>query len=179
MTGDAPLNEGGSRPPAGRARSRPPRQAWGRGPVETALEALPAAPGTYLLVLEAPGPVDLQVGRRGRLRTPAGLFAYVGSALGPGGLRARLGRHLAGSARRRWHIDHLRAATSPAAAWWVASEARLEHAWAAILLGLPGARVPLPRFGASDCRCPTHLVWFPPPPTPSGRSSRRRPSRER
>ncbi|WP_462322980.1 DUF123 domain-containing protein, partial [Halochromatium sp.] len=42
---------------------------------------------------------------------------------------------------------------------------RLEHRWAQALGALPGARWPLPRFGASDCRCPAHLVALPEPPS--------------
>ena len=44
--------------------------------------------------------------------------------------------------------------------WFSHAQARLEHAWAGALLELPGARLAMARFGASDCRCSGHLVCF-------------------
>ncbi|MDF1514549.1 MAG: GIY-YIG nuclease family protein [Anaerolineae bacterium] len=88
-----------------------------------------------------------------------GLYIYVGSAWGPGGLTARLQRHLRGSQNTRWHIDYLRRITVPTAAW-IAPYTRQECAWAQALHDHPHASVPVPRFGASDCRCPSHLYYF-------------------
>jgi Uri superfamily endonuclease len=45
--------------------------------------------------------------------------------------------------------------------WYLTSETVHEHTWAAALRSLPGASIPVPRFGASDCRCETHLLYFP------------------
>lgn len=44
------------------------------------------------------------------------------------------------------------------------TEENPEHTLAAALAGLPGAAVPLARFGASDCACPSHLYRFPEKP---------------
>jgi Uri superfamily endonuclease len=56
--------------------------------------------------MTVPGPLVLDVGRLGPVRLPAGTLRYFGSAYGPGGLRARVRRHLARENRRdRWHID--------------------------------------------------------------------------
>jgi len=38
-----------------------------------------------------------------------GWYVYVGSALGPGGLAAKVGRHLGGRKMCRWHTAYLRA----------------------------------------------------------------------
>ncbi len=62
--------------------------------------------GAYLLVMRSKG-VVLNVGSLGRVAIPEGLIAYVGSAKGPGGLGARLGRHIRRGKVRRWHIDYL------------------------------------------------------------------------
>ena len=43
---------------------------------------------------------------------------------------------------------------------WVAQNRHLECDWAQFLLNEAGARVIVPRFGASDCRCPAHLLYF-------------------
>lgn len=122
-------------------------------------------PGTYALILYLPHSVaDICVGRLGRFYFPAGWYAYVGSARGPGGLAARLARHLRQVKPLHWHIDYLRAHASPVEIWYVTGTQRRECVWARSLLGLSDASVPVPRFGASDCRCFTHLIHFALPP---------------
>ncbi len=125
----------------------------------------PAEPGTYVLLLRVDHAQTLVVGRLGELAVIPGWYCYAGSALGPGGLRGRLRHHLAPVVRPHWHIDYLRRAATVEEVHWLASPQRLEHAWAAMLASLPGATVPFRRFGASDCRCPAHLVHFAARPT--------------
>lgn len=120
----------------------------------------PAARGAYVLLLDLPESARLTIGQLGSFDFPAGTYTYVGSAHGAGGLAGRLKHHLAPSPRPHWHIDHLRAAAAVTGVWWSASELPLEHTWAAVLMSLPGARIIAPRFGASDCRCPSHLLRF-------------------
>jgi Uri superfamily endonuclease len=118
-------------------------------------------PGTYALILNLPHPVaDICIGRLGRFHFPAGWYVYVGSARGPGGLAARLARHLRPLKPLHWHIDYLRAHAFPIEVWYVTGTRRQECAWAQAILGLPGASVPVSRFGASDCHCSTHLIHF-------------------
>ncbi len=97
----------------------------------------------------------------GSMNVEPGLYLYLGSAFGPGGIEARLARHAARSKAKRWHIDYLRPRTSLVEAWFSTALVQLEHDWAARALALPNAVVPLPRFGASDCRCASHLLRFP------------------
>jgi Uri superfamily endonuclease len=120
--------------------------------------------GTYVLVLRLEAPARLTVGQLGTFDFPAGWYAYVGSACGPGGLRGRLAHHLAPLRRPHWHIDYLRAAAAVATIWCSAGDAAQEHIWAVALAQMPGATVAVPRFGASDCRCPSHLFYFAAPP---------------
>lgn len=122
---------------------------------------LPAAPGTYCLWLRLDAPLCLSVGRIGELSLPPGLYAYAGSALGPGGLRARAGRHLRVEKPLRWHIDWLTARVPAAAIWYRTGRERLECAWAQAILQAPGVSIPLRGFGASDCACPAHLLAVP------------------
>jgi Uri superfamily endonuclease len=121
---------------------------------------LPTGKGTYGLLLRLDGRWEVEVGRLGRFVFVAGYYLYVGSALGPGGLAARLGRHLRGEKGPIWHIDYLRAVGVVTAVCWLESPVRYEHEWATVAQQLPGATIPVPRFGASDCRCSTHLVYF-------------------
>jgi Uri superfamily endonuclease len=64
--------------------------------------------GVYVVVFRLGGWYRGPLGRRLWVELPPGVYAYVGSAWGPGGLGARLRRHLCGSRRRLWwHIDYL------------------------------------------------------------------------
>jgi Uri superfamily endonuclease len=117
-------------------------------------------PGTYALVLRSSTRQRVRVGSLGELRVRPGFYVYVGSAFGPGGVRARVRRHSRGGRRAHWHVDHLRRIVDVDEVWYSHDPARREHAWAALLETAPGASVPLPRFGASDCACDSHLFFF-------------------
>ncbi|MFQ6014179.1 MAG: DUF123 domain-containing protein [Anaerolineae bacterium] len=86
---------------------------------------------------------------------------YVGSALGPGGLTARLTRHLHRNKALHWHIDHLLQCARLLEIWAIVSPERLECRWATVVRQLYGATSPVPGFGSSDCRCPSHLTYLP------------------
>lgn len=127
--------------------------------------ALPPLPGTYALVLRVSGRPEIAVGRLGTLEAQPGYYVYVGSAMGPGGLAARVGRHGRREKRLRWHIDYLRSVAEIEEVWYAAGKSQRECRWAAVLCTLPGASVPLTGFGASDCGCPSHLCFFTLPPS--------------
>ena len=124
----------------------------------------PDGPGTYIFVLRLASPTVITVGQMGRFEFPAGWYAYAGSAQGPGGLRARLSRHVRSPKSLHWHIDHLRAVAEPAQVWHIEGAAKRECARADALSKLPTASLPLSGFGSSDCRCRAHLVHFSTPP---------------
>ena len=116
---------------------------------------IPAGKGTYALILQLSLPCRIKVGRLGLMEFPAGLYIYVGSAFGPGGLRARIAHHMKRASRPHWHIDHLRRVCDVEEVWYVEGE-RLECTWARRLLR-NSAAVPVPGFGCTDCRCNSHL----------------------
>ena len=72
-------------------------------------------PGSYVLTLKLSAPVALRIPRFAGSRLEPGIYAYAGSARGPGGIAARVGRHLSAEKTVRWHIDHL---TTVADAVW-------------------------------------------------------------
>lgn len=120
--------------------------------------------GTYLLGLSLDKDVTLTVGRLGRFSFPAGYYVYAGSAKGPGGLSARLARHRRQEKRLHWHVDYLLTHARLVEVWTVVSDQHLECAWAQAVIKMANSQIVAPRFGASDCRCPAHLVFFPQPP---------------
>ncbi len=114
--------------------------------------------GIYHLMLSLPRARRLRAGRLGLKSYPSGYYVYTGSARR--GLAMRILRHLRKEKTRHGHIDCL------------CQVARLEEIWVNIrpksrecechrrVLSLPGARTLIPRFGSSDCRCPSHLAYF-------------------
>ena len=115
-------------------------------------------PGSYLLLLELGQAKAIRVGRLGTFDFPQGWYVYVGSALA--GLEQRASRHLRPALVQHWHLDYLRAEAPVREVHLFPSSCRQECDLARVLLSLPGASIPAPRFGASDCRCPAHLVHF-------------------
>lgn len=123
-------------------------------------EALETSRGTYVLVLHLPTAAILEIGRLGTAVFPQGWYTYAGSAHGPGGLRGRLKHHFGAVQRPHWHVDYLRQTARSLMIWYIVSDVIFEHTWAAALSRMPGAGVPMKRFGASDCRCVSHLFHF-------------------
>jgi Uri superfamily endonuclease len=123
-------------------------------------------PGTYALILRGRSRRPIQIGRWGPLDVDSRCYIYVGSAFGPGGVKARLLRHYRRKKRRHWHIDYLREHTSFVHAWISYEVPAQEHRWAATLAALPGV-VPVKGFGCSDCRCHAHLFSADAMPNPA------------
>ena len=119
------------------------------------------AGGTYLLEIAVAEASNIEVGALGPVRFAADRYAYVGSAFGPGGLAARVGRHreLAAGEResRHWHVDYLlgHGETSLVGVVAFADEDRECE----LASALPGE--PVDGFGASDCDCAGHLLAVP------------------
>lgn len=112
--------------------------------------------GTYTLLLWSSGTPCLQIGRLGCFVFPRGYYTYTGSARR--GLASRLHRHIHGASTRHWHIDylrpHVRVLDWQTYAGGVQPECQLNQ------LLLPAGQVIVPRFGSSDCRCASHLLYF-------------------
>ena len=113
--------------------------------------------GSYVLLLRLPMPATMTVGKLGRLRFDRPFYAYAGSALGPGGIAARVGRHLRIGKKKHWHIDYLRERAEIVAVWELDSGAGGECLLTDVLATLNEAE-PVAGFGATDCRCRSHLV---------------------
>lgn len=114
-------------------------------------------PSVYLLLLENRKEQKKRVGCLGMVRFAAGLYVYVGSG-GPNVVK-RIRRHMAHRKRLRWHIDYL-----------TTGRHRMKPVDARVYPGVPECWLAgrlarefgsVPRFGASDCTCPSHLFFAP------------------
>ncbi|WP_237152129.1 GIY-YIG nuclease family protein [Oryzibacter oryziterrae] len=116
-------------------------------------------PGAYALLLrfDAPLPVSLP-GRLSAVLAP-GWYAYAGSARGPGGIAARVGRHLRAEKKPHWHVDRVTAVAGAMEA--LGFPGGEECAVVAGLLAAGEWSVAMPGFGSSDCRtCASHLLRY-------------------
>ncbi|AKB24022.1 Endonuclease III [Methanosarcina sp. MTP4] len=112
--------------------------------------------GVYCLIFEN-HEYALQVGKKGEFSFKRGYHIYVGSALGPGGLK-RMQRHIRLSRDKdknpKWHVDYLHfcSAFRLVSAVCAATPERLE----CMLAGAIGGPC-IPGFGCTDCKCRSHL----------------------
>lgn len=117
---------------------------------------LPASPGSYVLLIEL-GQGACVLRRGTALPFAPGWYAYVGSARGPGGLRARLSRHLRSDKKPHWHVDALTAIAVRLVGFAV--EGAFECDLGARLVRSGHFSHVHPGFGSSDCHtCPSHLL---------------------
>jgi Uri superfamily endonuclease len=115
--------------------------------------------GIYCLVFESKDCTFDEIGKKGKFIFLAGFYIYVGSALGPGGLK-RVARHINLSRNKdrkpRWHVDylHLNPSFRLAAAVYALTSERLECTLASKIGGdlVFG-------FGCTDCTCSSHLFY--------------------
>lgn len=119
---------------------------------------IPKKLGIYVLVLFLEEDKNLKIGSLGCIPFERGLYGYVGSARGPGGLRARISRHLRVEKKVFWHIDCLLqdASVEVTKVGFIVTKKDLECTLGKKLVKR-GAEPTVPRFGSSDCPCETHL----------------------
>lgn len=114
--------------------------------------------GVYQLHLRLDKPKRIRVGKLGVFTFPAGRYIYTGSAMN--GLIGRLRRHLKKRKKLHWHIDYLLRHAKIETIFVLETGERVECQLNSLTLSLPNAKVIVKGFGCSDCRCPSHLVYF-------------------
>jgi sugar fermentation stimulation protein A len=115
--------------------------------------------GVYCLLIHLPHDESIVVGALGRKEFKRGYYVYVGSAMA--GIEQRVGRHRSSRKKLRWHVDYLLARSEILSSIAIQSESkRTECAAVEALSTCNGAAFPVPRFGSSDCHCPSHLLYF-------------------
>ncbi len=119
--------------------------------------------GAYLLVAHLPRTTGIVIGALGEVSFPSGYYVYVGSARA--NLSHRVKRHLSIRKRLRWHIDYLLRFAGRVRGLPIYSNEDLECELATDVAAISAGAVP--RFGASDCRCRSHLFHFDTDPMPT------------
>jgi len=114
--------------------------------------------GTYAVIFQCRSKATQQVGQWGMISLREGYYVYVGSAFGPGGVKARVSHHYHNTKKPHWHIDYLRRFMCPVTVWYTYDHRRLEHRWAKVFLKMNNMS-PFQGFGCSDCDCYSHLFF--------------------
>jgi Uri superfamily endonuclease len=119
--------------------------------------------GVYVLILFLPRARRVVVGKLGTIAFARGFYAYVGSAMGPGGFK-RVARHLDVSEGRlrtkKWHVDYFLTVAKVLATVEITTQQTIECKVARELLANASLAC-IENFGSSDCRCRSHLFYSP------------------
>ncbi len=123
----------------------------------TTADEIPALPGAYVLAISLSKLVVVSICRKPSAPLAPGCYLYCGSAKGPGGLRARVARHVRHGKAIRWHVDGLTEAGTVLGAWTFPGGDECD-----LVAALSHLPVPIEGFGSTDCRrCRSHLLRWP------------------
>jgi len=112
----------------------------------------------YCILLKLDRDRRLTVGALGKkILFPQGYYVYVGRA--KKNIEARIERHARKNKAKRWHIDYLTTTAKIIEVVTLASGVGSECT-IATKLQARGGEILVKGFGSSDCRCPSHLIYF-------------------
>lgn len=116
--------------------------------------------GGYVLFLNIDRSVNVECGSLGMLSLKRGVYLYVGSSVGRGGVKSRLRRHLKTGKKLRWHIDFLTSIpeVEVVGAIWICGVEGVEDLLYNALLSCK-FEVPILKFGSSDTKHLSHLFY--------------------
>ena len=111
--------------------------------------------GLYIAIFELSDARMIRIGKLGLFEFKPGYYLYVGSA--QKNLTARIERHARHDKPLRWHLDYLSTQATMLGAILIPEDKDHECVIARELSDQYDLAIP--RFGASDCRCPGHLFF--------------------
>lgn len=114
--------------------------------------------GIYNLIINLSSDKSLQIGKLGRFLFEEGYYVYTGSA--KRGLKARIRRHKREKKALHWHIDYLLEEAIIIDVKVHAEGPLSECEVSKKVFKMEGAELLAPGFGASDCKCKSHLAYF-------------------
>jgi Uri superfamily endonuclease len=109
----------------------------------------------YLLFLNISRDTKIRVGSLGLISFPAGVYVYVGSA--QNSVEARIKRHLNKKKTLRWHIDYLTSSEDVEPIYAVVLPLTRNYECRIAKILQENDSISINNFGASDCRCKSHL----------------------
>lgn len=109
----------------------------------------------YLLFLNISRDTKIRVGSLGLISFPAGIYVYVGSA--QNSVEARVKRHLNKKKTLRWHIDYLTSSEDVEPIYAVVLPLTRNYECRIAKILQENDSISINNFGASDCRCKSHL----------------------
>jgi len=113
--------------------------------------------GTYCLLIQLKRDQKITIGKKGEIKFNQGCYVYIGSAMNS--LDGRLRRHLATEKKLHWHVDYLlQNPQSQITSVYLSDDGVKHECELADLISKQGDGVP--GFGCSDCKCPSHLIYF-------------------
>ena len=111
----------------------------------------------YIAVFYLPECQSIKIGKLGTFNFSKGYYFYVGKDRR--NIRARVSRHISLRKKCRWHIDYLSLTAEPVFVCFLddrrEGECKIQTQLKAI-----GGEITVPGFGASDCTCESHLLYF-------------------
>ena len=113
--------------------------------------------GAYITIFEFDKFNDIEAGSLGEIKLRPGFYAYVGSAAR--NLTARVNRHSRRKKAHHWHVDFMCDAAKAVVSLPVRTQDDIECVLASHLSTI--ASFSVDGFGSSDCRCRSHLFYFP------------------
>lgn len=109
---------------------------------------------SYILLIINQISQTIIIGRLGKLKFNKGLYIYLGSARK--NMLQRINRHLSNQKKKFWHIDFLLMSQGvKVKEVWIGSKSECTMAQLFLENGAEYIR----RFGSSDCRCLSHLIF--------------------
>lgn len=121
--------------------------------MDTALKNLNT--GAYNLVMSLGKDSRIKIGELGLIEFKKGYYVYTGSAMN--NLDKRVSRHLSNNKKMHWHIDYFLKHAKVIKVKKYKCNVKQECDINKIFLDLGQ---PIKKFGCSDCRCVSHLVYF-------------------
>jgi sugar fermentation stimulation protein A len=115
--------------------------------------------GTYILLVHLDKTQKIKPGKLPESQFMRGTYLYVGRASTR--LQSRITRHKGCQKKIFWHIDYLLQKAKISDIWVrydYLDECSTSHA---IQNSKPAVAKAIQGFGSSDCRCPSHLFYFP------------------
>jgi len=111
----------------------------------------------YAIFFQLENKVTIQIGKLTTHTFDKGKYIYVGSA--KKNIAARVNRHIRLEKPSRWHFDYLRPYGEVTKV--KTYEGKLgECGLADLLMKEFAASTPVKKFGSSDCRCYSHLLFY-------------------